>query len=61
VIPGEGPAVLIVLPFEAVPQVRCEYLNSGDEERMLDWLGAHPELLELVSRALELAEEARAA
>ena len=52
---------MIRLPLEGAPQVRCDYQNDGDEARMLEWLGSKPALLELINRALELAEEARAA
>jgi hypothetical protein len=36
-------------------------MRESDEARMLDWLEVHPELLELIQRALKLSEEPRAA
>ena len=55
------PAVAIILPLESpLGVVYCD-LGPGDQERLHAWLAAHPELLELVVRALELAEEAKAA
>jgi hypothetical protein len=56
-----APAVLIRLPLEGRPQVRCDYGTDGDERRMQDWLGSRPDLLALVARALDLAEGKRAA
>ena len=32
--------------------------DESDEDRMRDWFQAHPEFLELVDRALDLAEAA---
>jgi hypothetical protein len=36
-------------------------MNEGEEIRIHDWIRAHDELAELVARAIQLAEEARAA
>jgi hypothetical protein len=60
VIPGEAPAVVIELAFEAAPRVFLHCLHELDEARVVDWIRSHDELAELVVRALELAEEARA-
>jgi len=35
--------------------------TDADERRLADWLAAHPAYLTLLHRAVELAEEARAA
>jgi hypothetical protein len=61
VIPGEAPAVLIELGLEAAPRVLVHAMNESEEARVVDWIRSHDELAELVVRALELAEEARAA
>jgi hypothetical protein len=61
VIPGEAPAVLIELALETAPRVLIHSMNDSEEARVLDWIQAHDGLAELVARALELAEEARAA
>ena len=55
------PQIAIVLPVEGAPLVRLEAMNEGEEQRMVDWIDAKPEYGDLVRRALELAEEARAA
>jgi hypothetical protein len=55
------PAVIIYLPLEAAPYVVFDYLDDGDSARVADWLDEHPAYLELVERAVRLAEEARAA
>jgi hypothetical protein len=56
-----GPAVLIVLGIEERPSVRIDALNEGEQARMLDWIESHPDFLELIGRAYELAESERAA
>ena len=61
VISGEAPHVVIELPLESAPRVRLVCENAGEEARVIDWVRAHDELAELVVRALELAEEPRAA
>ena len=55
------PAVLIEIRVEAAPRLTLCCLNSSEESRIRDWIGAHEGLSDLVQRALELAEEARAA
>jgi hypothetical protein len=49
-----APAVSVVFGLEASPRVRLDYVDEGDEIRMLDWLEAHPEYLRLISLAMEL-------
>jgi hypothetical protein len=61
VIPGEVPAVLIELGLESAPRVLIHSINDSEQSRVVDWIQAHDGLAELVLRALELAEEARAA
>jgi hypothetical protein len=56
-----APAVHIVFELESRPKVVCDWLDSHDEERVRDWLEAHPAYVDLVNRALELAREKRAA
>jgi hypothetical protein len=48
------PSVAIVFGLEESPKVRMDYVDEGDELRMLDWLEAHPEYLRLISLAMEL-------
>ncbi|MFN2467039.1 MAG: hypothetical protein ABR521_02745 [Gaiellaceae bacterium] len=55
------PALVIVLAFEAAPRVVADCLSDSEGQRLVDWIESRPELLELVKRALELQEEARAA
>jgi hypothetical protein len=54
------PAFVIRLPIEGRPEVLVDCINESEEKRLLDWLAAHPELLGLVGRALDLQDEARA-
>jgi hypothetical protein len=61
VIAGEVPAVLIELGLESAPRVLIHSMNDSEEARVHDWIRSHDELADLVARALELAEEARAA
>jgi hypothetical protein len=61
VIPGEPPRITIELGLETAPRVLLHSMNDSEETRVLDWVRSHDELAELVARALELAEEARAA
>lgn len=60
-IPGETPSVVIELAFESAPRVLLCCMHESDEARVVDWIRAHDGLAELVSRALEVAEEGRAA
>ena len=55
------PAVVILFPLGAAPQVWLDVANGGEEHRLHEWLERHGEYAELVERARELAEEARAA
>jgi hypothetical protein len=55
------PAVIIRLELEGAPRLLVDCLSDREEERLFDWLEAHPELLELVVRALDLQDEARPA
>lgn len=56
-----APAVTICIEFEAAPRVMADCLNSDEMDHMNLWLDRHPELAELVARAIELAETRRAA
>jgi hypothetical protein len=57
-----APAIVIRVEFERVePVVFSDYLDDGDESRMAAWLDRRPELAALIERALELAEQERAA
>lgn len=56
-----APAVVIVLELEARPRVIVGTLDDGEAARLRDWLDAHPELLMLITRALELDDRERAA
>ena len=55
------PAVVIRIPLEGAPTVLADYLDSGEEDRMRDWLDAHPEYRRLIAEALTLAATERAA
>jgi len=54
-----APAIVIRLEFEARPRIVCDWLDETDERRMRDWLDSHPELLELLARACEIANRER--
>lgn len=60
-IAGEIPQVTIALGLESAPRVLLHSMNDSEAGRLLDWIRSHDDLAELVNRALELAEEARAA
>lgn len=55
------PAVYIELPVESAPRVRVVCLNESEEQRLWHWLFSQEELTELIERALEIAQEQRAA
>jgi hypothetical protein len=54
-----SPTVVIRLELEAAPEILFNDLSES--VRMADWLGQHPAYLELIARALELAEKEQAA
>jgi hypothetical protein len=57
-----APAILIRVEVESkVPRVILVCMNDAEEARILDWVRSQDDLAELVTRALEIAEEARAA
>jgi hypothetical protein len=51
------PALVIRLGLEEPLRVLAVWEHEADERRFRDWLASHPELAELVARALSLAEE----
>jgi hypothetical protein len=56
------PAVVIRVEFEATaPKVIADYANEAEAAHLCSWLNQQPDLRLLVARALELAEEVRAA
>ena len=56
------PSVSILLEFEhRAPRSSFTFVNDAGEARMRDWLLAHPQLLALIRRAVELEREERAA
>ena len=56
-----APAVVIRFELEAAPKVYKDCDDKGEQRRLEDWLNAHPEYWELLLRARDLAEEAKAA
>jgi hypothetical protein len=48
------PRVLIELPLEGTPRVRCLAETDVDRERLLDWLRSHEDYHDLIHRALAL-------
>jgi hypothetical protein len=56
-----APAVVIRLELEAPPRIYCDVMTEAAGGRLTDWLASHPDYLELVNRAIELGERARAA
>jgi hypothetical protein len=55
-----APSLLISLPLEGRPRVQLVALHYDEEARLRDWIEATG-FVELVDRALELAEEEPAA
>lgn len=56
-----APSILIRLSLEEKPRLAVDCLTDGEEARLVDWLSAKPEYLDLVTRAIELADERKAA
>jgi hypothetical protein len=55
------PALTILLPLEGTPRVWIDSMTDSEERRLWEWIGSRDDLLALVGRALEIAEEAKAA
>ncbi len=55
------PTLTILLPLEGAPRLWVDSMTEEETRRLWDWINAQDELAELVARALELAEEAKAA
>jgi hypothetical protein len=51
-----APALVIRLEVEAAPRLMCDVMSESEEERLIDWLDAHPELIDLVVRAFKLGD-----
>lgn len=50
------PAVLILFLLETAIRVAWDCLNEGEEQRLRDWIEAHPDYGP-IARALEMAKE----
>jgi hypothetical protein len=55
-----APGYLILLPLEGRPRVVLDALHDDEEHRLHEWLEASG-YIDLVERALDLADEERAA
>jgi hypothetical protein len=55
------PGLTIFLPLECSVRVWSTALRNDESDRLWSWIASHPALIDLVARALELAEETRAA
>lgn len=56
-----APCVIIKLALEEPPVVLKDCASEDDKRRLEDWLDAHPEYWELIYRARDLMQEAKAA
>lgn len=56
-----APAVIVRLELEHAPVVYWDVVGEGEMCRLVDWLERHPNQLNLVERAREIAERERAA
>ena len=56
-----APTFSIVVEIEAPIRLVVDVLNESVEIRLKDWVRAHPDLLALVQRAIELRNAARSA
>lgn len=56
-----APAVVVRFELEAAPRLWVDALTDSEERRLWEWIASRDDLLALVARALELAEEAKAA
>jgi hypothetical protein len=57
--PSIPPSLTIRLALEAPPVVSFDCLNDGDEARLTDWILSKPELVDLLDRALLIAQRRR--
>jgi hypothetical protein len=55
------PSLTILLPFEGAPRIWVDALTDAEAAHLWHWIDSRSDLVELVARALEIAEEARAA
>ena len=56
-----APAVVVRFELKAAPRLWVDALTDSEERRLWEWIASRDDLLALVARALELAEEAKAA
>jgi 2-oxo-4-hydroxy-4-carboxy--5-ureidoimidazoline (OHCU) decarboxylase len=57
IVSPSAPAAVIRLELEAAPQVLADCLTEAECDRLLDWIHAHPELIDLLARTYELRDE----
>jgi hypothetical protein len=53
---GNPPTLTIVLPLEGPPRIFVDALHEGDDVRLRDWIGHHPELADLLDDALAIRD-----
>jgi hypothetical protein len=51
-----APAIVITLTLEQRPIVTHSCMYESDELRLRDWIEAHPDLYELIERALQVGD-----
>ena len=56
-----APSITIRLSIEDRLRLSLDCISESEERRLVDWLSAKPEYLDLITRAIELADEERAA
>lgn len=54
------PRCYIEIALEETPCVRVDFMDDGDERRLEDWLGAHPQYAALIAQAVELSRRTAA-
>ena len=50
------PALSIVMRFEGGPAIYSDCQNDWESSRLCDWITTHPDLAELLDRAIAICE-----
>lgn len=51
-----APSLAIVMRLETAPKVYSDCADDWESSRLCDWIGSHPDLCELLDRAIEICE-----
>jgi hypothetical protein len=56
-----APAVVVRFELEAAPRLYADATTEAEMARLLDWINAHPDHVDLIDRARELVAHEKAA